>query len=155
MAFDDRTLDRGMERRLRRRSIQRTLLRAGNGAAVGALLGLIAGALLLPGFSAFTPGSDLLGLIATGVLGGCLGGCSGLLIGTTIVLRDDRRRQLAGTGIGLGLGLLLGPPLTSYVSWAGVYAPALIASGLIGGYAVSVGLSFVRKRWRWWTRWEE
>ena len=144
-----------LKERLRRRSLQRTLLRAGNGAAVGALLGLGSGALLLPGFSAFVPDSDLLDLIATGVLGGCLGACGGLLIGITVIIRDDRRRHCVGTGIGFGLGLLLGLPLFAYAPWAGGYALAVMWSGLIGGYAVSVCLSLVRKRWRWWTRWEE
>jgi hypothetical protein len=57
--------------------------------------------------------------------------------------------------IGLGLGLILGSLLLVLAPYAGWVAFAFIASGLIGGYAVSACLSLVRKRWRWWTRWEE
>lgn len=143
-----------------RKRLQRIWLRAANGAGGGALLGGLLG-FVLGGASAFAVG------LATGEGLSChyvrywpfcalaglppgLGG--GALLGALLVVRDDRRRSRLAALIGLACGL----------AWALLYRsresePVLIAMsvcGLIGGVVMALVLWGVRRRWSWWSRWE-
>ena len=137
-----------------RKDLRRRLLRAANGAGVGLVLGGLIGAGLGAGFAAlvFGPYSLAAGMGAMyGVPPGMFGG---LLIGTTTVVRDPRRGMIAGTAMGAAVGVLYAVLLGSLASSEPQIAGSIIASGIIGGSALSTLIRGIRARWSWWTRWE-
>ncbi|WP_327053264.1 DUF7519 family protein [Halomicrococcus gelatinilyticus] len=112
-------------------SVERTPTLAGAGVALGAALGAVAALVDAP--------RQLVPFAAVGV---------GLLVvGAGVALQANDRRiagrvaALVGFGVGLaGLGLAASVP-------GGLFAQVVLATGLLGAYALSLGLYPVRRAW--------
>jgi hypothetical protein len=136
-----------------------------NGAALGAVIG---GAL---GFGLGTVSAFVVDIIAAtfyatvsmwtrqwalcGLMGFIPAVPTGLLLGTFIIIRNDRRRVISGAVLGLLVGM-------GYAKlWMGSAAVpnpvfcAILGSGLVGGLGLALILTAIRRHWKWWTRWEE
>jgi hypothetical protein len=80
---------------------------------------------------------------------------AGFLLGTFIIIRNDRRRLVNGSLLGLGVGILYARLWLGSATGADLVMSAIIGSGLIGGLTLALLLTAIRRRWQWWTRWEE
>lgn len=133
------------------KELRRAALRAFNGAMLGMLMGGLLGAVLGAVFAHFVVGVGAW-IIGT-IYGVPPGAFAGILIGTTMVVRDPRRGVAAGILTGTGVAVLYAWLLGWSYTWDPV-AASIVASGIIGGLALSVLLRWIRRRWSWWTRWE-
>jgi hypothetical protein len=154
-----------------RRYLARQALRAANGAGLGAVAGALIGGILGGGsafvvdlvaavyfhsalfsttYARYWPFCSLAGLVP-GIMGGAL-------IGTLIVVPTTRKRQNIAALLGSGCGLADAGFNRTYVQPPNMEGTlvltAMTLSGLLGGLLLSGFLGVVRRRWRWWTRWE-
>jgi len=140
---------------------RKRLLRKARGRKL--LRGLMAGALCAPlGLSAGGAWGGLVGAYlfrgdhtgAIGMVVGALLGCVAVMaIGFTIVIPDDMKRMDTATSIGMATGVLFSVPSWQAWIWM-VIAPALMGCGYLGGWWLARELTWLRRRWSWWTRWE-
>jgi len=147
------------------RQIQRKLLRALNGAVIGAAVGAFIGGGLgalsacvvdFSGARFFTAGdtwSNEWGLCAA--MGVIPAVPAGFLLGTSVVVQDDRRRLLVGVIAGLLVGFVYAGLWSGALSLPPLVLGAIVISGLVGGLTLTLILTAIRRHWKWWTRWEE
>jgi hypothetical protein len=145
------------------------VLRALNGAGIGTVLGGLLGGLLgvvaslvvtligmaMGNFSGSTLSNSLHWATLCGALGVIPGVPAGFLLGPAIIIRNHRARVLVGAVFGFAAGAL-------YV-WAWIAAlrdqwiliAATVISGVLGGVILTLIQGAIRRRWNWWTRWED
>ena len=148
----------------RRKHLNRSLLRAFTGAALGAPLGGILGflfgaisAVLVSGLQGtfnlheqFWPNITI--SASFGIVPGVPGG---FLIGTTIIVRDDRKRLRLATSLGMLVGVVYAVLWYSSFQHQPLILASMVMSGLLGGVSMAALLQVLRQRKQWWTRWEE
>ena len=153
----------------RRQAFWRQALRALNGAGIGAVLGSLLGGLLgivasfvvtllwlpwgdlaAPRFDNWLPWGAM-----CGALGLIPGVPAGFLLGTAIIVRSNRTRAWIGALFGLAVGV-------AYTwLWIGMLRgrwdliAATVISGMLGGVILTLVQGAIRRRWGWWTRWDE
>ncbi|MGV3719264.1 MAG: hypothetical protein ACO1SX_00010 [Actinomycetota bacterium] len=152
-------MDDVLEGTARRKRLARKLLRAWNGALLGAVAGGVLG-FTLGGASAFAV------QLVTGngryadhwpfcaVYGMIPGIPAGLFIGSLLAIPDNRKRSIAAVLIGLGSGLSYAWLLRDSLAHDAGVRIAMAASGLVGGAVMAASLRGIRRRWKWWSRWE-
>lgn len=151
--------------------LTRQALRAANGAALGVVVGGLVGGILgacsafvvdfvATSYSHSAPFSTTYArywpfCAVAGLWPGVVGG---VLIGPLIAVRDASKRRFTAGLFGLGCGIAYAALNRTYVQPPNVEGAlvltAMSLSGLLGGLLMSGFLNGVRRRWRWWTRWE-
>lgn len=147
----------------RRKRLSRKLLRAFTGAALGAPLGGILGFLLgaisavsvsgVQGtFNLHEPFLQSITIPASfGIVPGVPGG---FLIGSTIIVGDDRKRLRLATILGILAGVTYAALWYSSFQHQPLILASMVISGLLGGVSMAALLQLLRRRKQWWTRWE-
>lgn len=147
----------------RRKHLCRRLLRVFTGAALGAPFGGILG-FLLGAISAvlvsviqgtfnlheqFWPSITI--PASFGIIPGVPGG---FLIGSTIIVGDDRKRLRLATTLGMLTGVAYAVLWYSSFRHQPLILASMVMSGLLGGVSMTALLQLLRRRKQWWTRWE-
>ena len=142
----------------------RKVLRALNGAGIGAVVGGLLGAFLAVASAVLVGMAPGIMISLTtlsrdwpvyAILGAIPGVPAGFLLGTTIIIRNDRRRVIAGALFGLLIGGFYAMLWGGFLHDQPVVAGAIVVSGIVGGVVLTLLLTALRRRWGWWTRWED
>ena len=157
-------MQRSAAEETQRQNVWRKVLRALNGAGIGAVAGGVLGAslaVLSALIVGMAPGIEI-NLVALSrdwlvyaTLGAVPGTPTGLLLGTTIIIRSDRKRVLTGTVVGLLVGVAYAEYWRNMLRDQWVVLSSIWISGAIGGAVLALMLTAIRYRWGWWTRWED
>ena len=148
--------------RIQQKGFDRASLRALNGVAIGIFLGAPLGGAL----GAFSAMVFLLAMVDDGAeinaapLGAYVGLFLGLLaggfVGGTVVIRDDRRRASWAAAIGFFAALPIAVPSIASASLPGLALGIIaLAGGIVCGRFGAACMGAIRRRWSWWSRWEE
>lgn len=147
----------------RRKRLSRRLLRAFTGAALGAplggILGFLFGAISVVIVSClqgtFNLNEQFLPNITIPASFGIIPGVpGGFLIGSIIIVGDDRKRLRIATTLGILVGVAYAALWYSSFQHQPLILTSMVMSGLLGGVSMAALLQLLRQRKQWWTRWE-